>query len=392
MNRAGTSIAVQLLGWTGVVAGSVLVALVLFELMMQNAREGTVAMRVTPNAYGVFDPELGVRYEPGTSISYAYLDSKGRVLDCLSTISRTNADGFRGLDTRADYTAAAHKVLVSGDSFSHWNVDGMTLVDYTKSSLNERGIGASLLNVAGGTFGLEHMVVHLAAAIEDPAIPAPDLVSIQFIRDDITRGWWYLDTRVDDGGRPRARLGSRVECLAPDSDCGSDEYLLEPRATQSWCEGQKGTGTVDALGEALVATYDEIRGFFVYTQRVFARLGLTERRSVIPRVVDIGNADTDRIRRATDVIRDSGARVLLVYLPDADEIRAGQAHALDANERAILELYERQLGVAVTYPDDYTAFDGVDTFAVSPYDSHPSAELQRAYGAYLADHVASALN
>ena len=99
------------------------------------------------------------------SSSYAYIDSTGRVLECLPTISKTNVDGFRGLDTRADYEAAAQRVLVGGDSFSQWHVDGKTIVDYTKSELNVRAYSAALLTVAGGTFGLEHMVAHLADAL-----------------------------------------------------------------------------------------------------------------------------------------------------------------------------------------------------------------------------------
>ncbi|MEM6808036.1 MAG: hypothetical protein AAF574_02275 [Pseudomonadota bacterium] len=144
---------------------STAIAVVLFELMMQQSRQGTVAMRVTIGTYGVFDDTVGVGYAPGSSSSYAYLDSTGRVLECLPTISKTNVDGFRGLDTRADYEAAAQRVLVGGDSFSQWHVDGKTIVDYTKSELNVRAYSAALLTVAGGTFGLEHMVAHLADAL-----------------------------------------------------------------------------------------------------------------------------------------------------------------------------------------------------------------------------------
>lgn len=269
----------QLAVWAALVIGSVLVALVLFELMMQHLRQHTVAMRVAPASYGVFDERLGVRYLPGTTISYAYLDSKGRVLECLPEISRTNADGFRGLDTSQDYLAAERRILVTGDSFSHWNNAGLTLADYTKSELNREGYAASLLNVVGGTFSLEHMVVHLAAAIEDANGIRPDLVAIQFIRDDITRGWWFLDTITDGAGRPRARLGASRECLAPDSGCGSDEYLVDERVTQEWCASRKGEATADEVSADLLDAYRSIRGFFVYVPRALARLGLIDPQS-----------------------------------------------------------------------------------------------------------------
>jgi len=366
---------------------SIFVALALFELLMQKSREGTVAMRVTPSAYGVYDESLGVRYEPGTSISYAYLDSAGRVLECLPDISRTNADGFRGLDTLRDYGSAGQRVLVSGDSFSHWNNDGMTIVDYTKARLNESGFDVSLINVAGGTFGLEHMVVHLADAIEQTAPLRPDLVAIQFIRDDITRDWWYLDTRQDEKGRDRARISRSAACLEPGSDCGSDEYLIEARATQAWCESLKGTDEVDVVADQLVETYDDIRGFFVFVRRAFARLGLIDRQalSVIPRVVSIDQSNTARIESAIEVIRSSGARFEFVYLPTAGEIEARQVYAFNETETAVLRYYEEHLGVSVIYPADYSAFDGVPEFAISPFDGHPSVELQKAYGRYLAE-------
>ena len=377
-----------------VVAGvSFVIALLLFEIMMQRLRQDRVAMRVTPSSYGVLDENLGVRYEPETSISFAYLDAKGRVLECLPAISITNADGFRGLDRKQDYREATQRIIVTGDSFSHWNNDGLTLVDYTKAQLNQQGFDASLLNVAGGTFGLEHMLVHIAAAIDETGPYAPDLVAIQFIRDDITRGWWYLDTVSDGDGRLRARLGRSLECLAPDSGCGSDEYLIEKEATQEWCLNLKGTGTVDDVSRDLVSAYRDIRGFFVYVRKAFARLGIIDRQatSVIPRVVSIEDTDTSRIRRAIEAIRASGAETVFVYLPTEEEIRSRKIYSFNENENAILRFYEHALGVSVIYPEGFSAFDGITEFAISPADSHPSVELQRGYGRYLASIFADSL-
>ena len=393
MSRGKDSILVQVLIWLVVAGGSVVIALILFEVMMQQLRQDMVAMRVAPSSYGVIDENLGVRYEPDTSISFAYLDAKGRVLECLNDVSVTNADGFRGLDKKQDYREATQRIIVSGDSFSHWNNDGRTLVDYTKAQLNQQGFDASLLNVAGGTFGLEHMVVHIAAAIDETGPYAPDLVAIQFIRDDITRGWWYLDTVSDGDGRLRARLGSSLECLAPDSGCGSDEYLIEKEATQEWCLNLKGTGTVDDVSRDLVSAYRDIRGFFVYVRKAFARLGIIDRQatSVIPRVVSIEDTDTARIRRAIESIKASGAKMVFLYLPTEEEIRSRKIYSLDDNEKTILRFYEDALEVPVVYPEDFSAFDGITEFAISPADGHPSVELQRGYGRYLASIFADAL-
>ena len=393
MSRGSDSILVRALVWVVVAAGSAVVALVLFELMMQYLRQDRAAMRVASASYGVLDADLGVRYEPDTSISFAYLDSKGRVLECLSNISVTNSDGFRGLDKMDDYVQATQRIVVTGDSFSHWNNDGLTVVDHTKAQLNQLGFDVSLLNVAGGTFGLEHMLVHVAAAIERAGEYTPDLVAIQFIKDDITRGWWYVDTVTDGSGRLRARLGSSLQCLAPDSGCGSDEYLIEKQATQEWCASRKGAETIDEVSRDLVSAYREIRGFFVYVPKALARLGLVDKQatSVIPRVFSKEHTDIARVQDAIRSIKASGAEIVFVYLPTEEEIRSEQIYAFDDNENATLRFYEDQLGVQVVYPEDYSVFDDVTEFMVSPVDSHPSAELQRAYGRYLASIFTDAL-
>lgn len=386
MSVAGKSILVRLAGWVALVGGSVAVALVLFEFMIQQLRKDGVAMRVAPSDYGAFDEDLGVRYRPGTAISYAYLDSEGHVLECLPDISITNVDGFRGVDTWLDYEQADQRIIVSGDSFSHWNIGGLTLADYARKDLEKRGYAASILNVAGGTFGLEHMLVHTASAVESNADLKPDLVAVQFIRDDITRGWWFVDTVTDQAGRARARLGKTVECLAADSGCGSDEYLIESRATQAWCESRRGLEVADDVSADLVDTYRDIRGFFVYVPRILARLGIVDSQatSVIPRVTSVEQANTARLQKAIRTLKSSGVRIVFVYLPTAEEIKSQQIFTFTEIENEVLRFYEDLLGVPVAYPNSYLAFEGVTEFAVSPVDSHPSRQLQQAYGRYLA--------
>ena len=113
--------------------------------------------------------------------------------------------------------------------------------------------------------------------------------------------------------------------------------------------------------------------------------------SVIPQVVSIEDSDTDRVRRAIESIRASGAKIVFVYLPTEEEIRSKEIYSFDENENAILRFYEEALGVPVVYPEDFSAFDGITEFAISPADSHPSVQLQRGYGRYLASIFAEAL-
>lgn len=211
---------------------------------------------VASEVYGVFDDQFGVRYLPNTSRSQSYITASG-VKECLANVSVTNGDGFRGLDTLADYELAGKKIVVTGDSFSHWNTDGMTVPDYTKRALLDAGHDVSLLNVAGGAFGLKHMVVQAAGTAQRLR---PDLIVIQFITDDITRDWWFLKTFDRGDSRSRTRVAGTIGGLDPTSPVGRDAYLVDPDATHDWCLGMKGTDRVDDIAAGALAMRDTIIG------------------------------------------------------------------------------------------------------------------------------------
>ena len=347
---------------------------------------------VVPETYGVFDERLGVRYLPNTSHSQSYIARSG-VKECLANISVTNADGFRGLDTLADYRAAEKKVVVTGDSFSHWNNDGMTIPDYTRRELIKDGHDVSLLNVAGGAFGLKHMVVHAA---ETAQALEPDLIVIQFITDDITRDWWFLETFPLSATNSRARIARTIEGLDPASSDGDDVYVVDREATHSWCLGLKGTSRMDEVSSRALDKRDAFvreAPLFFFWDRLMKRVagfGIYPDDGNLPRIKRYEDLPDERTEHALAVLASLQIPILFIHLPTDLEIR-DRAVPLRAFQETILGYFEENLSVRRIPATDFGAFDGVTRFVVSRYEGHPSAEFQAAYGRYVADLVSPVL-
>ncbi len=361
----------------------------IYEVFMQMYYHQPV-IRVSSNSYGIYDKTLGVKYEPLSSISFAYLNKKGEVLDCIKNLSVTNKDGFRGIDTIADFREAKLKVLVSGASFSHWNNEGKTIVDYTKQNLQEVIPSVSVLNVAGGTFSLSHMIVNISQTIQNKAINKPDIVVIQFSRSDLSRGWWYADALKDEHGYTRSRIAKSPRCLKLNSNCGTDEYLINPKATYEWCVGQKGKKNVDVVGENLIAQYNDIKGFnFIYLPRLLSNYYSFKNTKNIPVVTFPKDIDASKLETATDFFKKSDIKILFILLPNENEIKNKKV-TLPKYTKRLINFYESKLQSKVIMPSHFSDFDGIDRFAVSKADRHPSVEAQKAYGKYIANIILNA--
>jgi hypothetical protein len=368
--------------WLAITAVTVVSAVVLFEFGMQKLhRTRTVVMVVSDKTYGDFDERTGIRWAPNTALSLAYLDASGRVMECFKNASVTNKDGFKGVDTLDDYNKAKIKIILSGDSYSNWSINGETNADYTKTELNSRGVDAAILNVAGGGYGLQHMVAHVAATL-DRLKESPKIIVIQFIKDDITRGWWYFRVERDDHGWVRSRMAPSIECLSVNSACGADTGFVHPGVTEEWCESQKNNDSENPISDELVSRYRAIRGYFVFTRRALKALG-ADTTSTIPRIKSLDDLNERQINPEIETIASSGAHVVFVYLPTRPEI-ASQKYELNALQKSILDFYTRKLNAVTVFPTTYSAFDGVTDFFISPVDTHPSGELQKAYGRYVA--------
>jgi len=360
---------------------------------MQNYLRPSI-FRVSDSVYGELDGNLGVKYKPDSAVSYAYVDTSGKVHDCIKNLSVTNSSGFRGLDTTDDYINAPFRIVVSGDSFSHWNNEGKTIVDFMKLELQRSNIQASAINVAGGGFGIQQMLVSAASAVSEFGKRTPNLIVIQFIRDDITRAWWYSQSVKDDSGYTRARIARTTECLSVGSRCGADQYIVNPRATNDWCQSQLLRPDHNEVSESISRQYSDIVGLnFTNTRRLLTEFtGLAfDRGAILPRITTIHDIKDDRFEKALATLRRTGAKILFIYLPIESEIRAKRV-SLSVLESEAISYYQTAINAPAIMPSDYSSFDHVKNFAVSKFDRHPSLELQRAYGNYVSKIVLKQLH
>lgn len=360
---------------------------ILAILLFEHVGPGVI-IKVSPRVYGEYDPDVGAAYVPNTSISFSYLNEDGVVVECLQEISKSNRDGFRGEDTINDYKNASIKVVVSGDSFSHWNNNGKTVVDITKSLLQN----TSLINLAGGAFGLKHMFASVSEFVDQDVELMPDLVIIQFIKDDITRDWWVTDSFRDQSGLVRSRIAKSKECLDPDSDCGADQYVVHPKADYSWCASRKGIQDADDISNEITESYSSILGRASKTRnmanRILRKLSVPTfgQESEIPRIHSIDDFDFDSMLSPIKEMQNSDVDVMLVFLPTQEEI-TNKHFNLSALEREILGEIEGYLGTDIEVPISFEGFDNLDGYVISPYDGHPSVALQNAYAEYVAELI-----
>ena len=149
-----------------------------------------------------------------------------------TTISKSNADGLGGKTTIDEYKHRDSKVLVFGDSFTHWNQMGVTWPDLLEEQLSVRlGTPVGVLNYARGTYGVIQM---LELASEMAQEHNPDLIILAAVYDDFTRArWWRKE--IEWKGYKRWMLSSRKDSFL-DYRVTVDTTVVDERATREWYE------------------------------------------------------------------------------------------------------------------------------------------------------------
>jgi hypothetical protein len=346
-------------------------------------------LRLADSKYGQLDERLGVRYLPNTSLSFAYLID-GAVKECLPNISVTNADGFRGNDLLADFHNSKYKILFAGDSFSHWNNKGMTIPDFVKKELVQNDLDSSILNTAGGAFGLIHMLANAAYFSEKLK---PDSIVIAFVTDDIRRDWWVTGAIVDKDGRVRPRIAKRKEGLEIGNE-GQDEYIIDPRVNMAWCEKMKSGGIKN--DEIIKSSYEfyhhqnERPLFFFWDRLIFKATGKSiykKQVGSIPQIQDIESVRSDKnYRNAVSILQDLKIPIHFVHLPRGRELKEKKV-SFNALETDILDMMVQDLSASLFFQHDFSDFPTDITWEVSPYDAHPSFDASAFYGKYLARYL-----
>jgi len=376
---------------------SVLLSLVLAEMAVRaHIWSRPVSFHIVKSVFGQFDARFGQRFPPSTS-KVLSLVRDGRVVWCPGIVARANADGLGGRSTLADARKADYVIFTTGDSFSYWMRSDLTIPDVIESRLSQRtGLKVVNLNFARGTYGVLQM---LTLAAEMYPVLKPDLIVVQLISDDLTRGrWWSREAVID--GRPRAQISPRPDDF-DDPRITNEQDVVDGRATEAWCRGQLGAQQPDAVVKEALAYY---RAYLRSKGIGFEPFSLTKSYlidaawstlfdrpfysqtalSLIPRVTAKEFLADPGYHDAVQKLTRSGVPLVLVHLPNKAEIVVGRPFRGREAEAIWIQL-EKDLGTRIVtlaaLENRPAAPANID---LQPNNAHPSLDGIRFYGEYVA--------
>jgi hypothetical protein len=360
--------------------------------------ERELTYRVAPAMYVEFDEAHGERFKPGSDLWVTYVRD-GRVV-WGTVASRSNRDGLGGRTTLAEYDSSEVKVLVFGDSFTHWNQEGVSWPDLLQDELERRlDRRVAVLNYARGAYGVIQM---LELAAERATALKPDLIVVAPIGDDFSRARWWC-REVERDGHARWMLSSKKDSFL---DCrfAVDEVLLDSRATRSWCDSTLRLGGLDPVVESLNRRYSEmaremdavrkrVRLFSVRESYLLRRLVLHDpfgsRLRALPRTTISNYRDDPGASTAIETLRAARIPVMLVYLPTRSEVVARKSF-MSPQARRLARSLEREFGSR--FEELHSGFVGQvpDPFDLKPFDGHPSRPALQFYAEQVAERCLGA--
>jgi hypothetical protein len=389
-----------LVGRLVLIAIGVLLSLALAEIAVR-AQLGSrpVSFHIVNAVFGQYDERFGQRFRPN-SRKILSLVSNGRVVWCPGVVASANADGLGGRSTLEDARRADYVIFTTGDSFSYWQRSALTVPDVVESLLGERtGLKVVNLNFARGTYSVLQM---LTLAAEMYPVLKPQLVVVQFISDDLTRGrWWTRETVID--GRTRSQMAPSPSGF-DDTRITNDEDVVDARATEAWCGRQLLAPDQDVVVQESVAfhrAYLRSKGIafepFSLTKSylieavwttVFGRPFYSQTAfSLMPRVTareflaDPGYAD------AVQKLKKLRVPIVLVHLPNKAELMVGRPFR-GREAESIWTHLERDLGThIVTLAEMAHRPVAPRTIDLQPNNAHPSLDGIKFYGDYVATAI-----
>jgi hypothetical protein len=376
---------------------SVLFTLGLAEMafrVYKSSQDGS--FRLAESVYGQFDARFGHRFVPNSKNVLSVVTNR-RVVWCGGIVASANADGLGGRRTLADARAAEYVIFTTGDSVSHWKRSDLTVPDMVESLLSDRtGIKVVNLNFARGGYGVLQM---LTIAAEMYPVVKPNLIVIQFISDDLTRGrWWTREALID--GRKRAQMSSRPNGF-DDLRITNDEVVVDGRATEEWCQRQLVASSQDSVVRDATAYYHDYLRAKGIAFRPFAltKFYLAESLwmkffgrpfhaeavfSLIPRVTAEEFAADPDYRDAVGKLKRFGVPVVLVHLPSKAEIVAGGPFRGREMGRIWTHLEDDLDTRVVTLAALPNRPATPQTIDLQPHDGHPNLDGIKFYGEYVA--------
>jgi hypothetical protein len=379
------------------IVASVALSLTIAEIVVRvHLWNRPVTFHLVDGVYGQYDPRFGQRFRPN-SRKVLSLVNNGRVAWCPGVVGSANADGLGGRSTLREAAHADYLIFTTGDSFSHWMRSALTVPDVVESVLRERtGLNVVNLNFARGAYGVLQM---LTLAAEMYPTLKPNLVVVQFISDDLTRGrWWTREAVVD--GRTRSQIAPRPDGF-DDPRTTNDEDVVDARATEAWCRGQLASPAPDAVVKdaaayhraylrakgiafepfsltksyLIDAVWSGIFGTPFYSQTAFSLMPRLTARQFL---ADPGYHDAVRKLRAY------GVPTVLVHLPNKAEVLTGRPFR-GREATAIWNRLEEDLGTRIVTLGEMEHRPAVPrVMDLQPNNAHPNLDGIRFYGEYVA--------
>jgi len=376
---------------------SVLLSFVLAEIVVRaHLWSRPVSFHLANGVYGQYDARFGQQFQPN-SRKVISLVSNGRVVWCPGVVASANDDGLGGRSTLQDARTADYVIFTTGDSFSYWTRSALTVPDVVESLLRQRtGLKVVNLNFARGAYGLLQM---LTLAAEMSPLLKPDLIVVQFISDDLTRGrWWTREAVID--GRTRSQISPRPNGF-DDPRITNDQDVIDERATEEWCQRQLVAPRPDGVVDEAVAyheTYRRSKGIafdpFSLTKSymieavwsgVFGRPFYSQTAfSLMPRVTASEFMSDPGYHEAVQKLTKLGVPAVLVHLPNKAEIITGRPFRGREAETIWAQL-EKDLGTRIV---TLSAIENrpatPTTIDLQPHNAHPNLDGIRFYGEYVA--------
>ena len=348
--------------------------------------------RVAPFVYEEYDEAHGARFRPNSDLYMCFI-KEGKVT-WGTYASRSNRDGLGGRTTIQEYDEADLKVLVFGDSFTHWNQFGVTWPDLFERELGQRlKRTVGVLNYGRGTYGVIQM---LELAAEKVIEHKPDFLIIAAVADDFTRGrWWVREMEVN--GITRWMLSSKKDEFL-DYRFATDELLVNSSATPEWCMEMVNSngGTGDVLLRELNAQYKTIRTDIESKRRRFRvfemsrpylfnrifhgtpYLKTTYSPPTIPRLILHDFSLDGGAKKSVQVLKESDVPIMLVYLPVAVEVQRRQLRT-SRQSRDLMSSLEKMLNTKFKLIQAEYEGPAPAKIDLGPHDAHPNIVGLRFY-------------
>jgi len=345
--------------------------------------EPRVEYKVAPETYIIYDEKHGEKFKPNHELWVSYVKNGEVVFGTV--VSRSNSDGLGGRTTIKEYESSSYKVLIFGDSFTHWNQNNASWPDLFQNSLNQSlGKKVAVLNYARGTYGILQM---LDLAAEEVQERKPDLVIIAALGDDFTRDRWWCK-EIEWHGFKRWMISSNKNSFS-DYRYAVDEFLINPAATKEWCMNILNTNQHD--DQVLQETHKQyllIKGEVEGYRKKISLLSFDESYlfnrivhgspyrfapQTIPRVSFNDYSDDKEAVISCEKLLLSNSKIRLVYLPTRLEIEDRKTH-MSGQAETLMHSLEKMLKTDFIFLQNEIDDNNVGKIDLDPYDGHPNYE------------------